>query len=421
MEHLNSPSQQSSKKLYFSSSAFKLSLLLIVCFSFLLLSSTFVSASREKLDLGDDPALYDKNNGSINMDDYEIAYRNQFTDYYYNKTNHSNMLAKITEMISNIPDEHGIYQDYNNITKFYYDENYGGLILTWANKVVKLKPYITDLDNNRIFIDKDIITQTDFNTEIIKNDLSFYYNHTFNKEAIKNITSFSYDLEFENVTCRLRNYSLLCDEQSIDFSQAVYQQNLDVDLKLESFHDNIFLRFLYFFKINKENSISISGDDLSYIDPITSPNIYLLRSGEVRYRVLEDNYNYNSNPYDLDVGFEDTNDGEEWRGYNMFSTTSIPTSATITAVVYTANIIEIVDSDCSCDATTTLHRQSDHSVDYTPNDEAEEEAFEGQHLPDIFSQLVLELVSIHPEAKEVHEEGIACKLFEGERFSGMNR
>jgi len=157
----------------------------------------------------------------------------------------------VTELYTipiNMKDIKGEYKPYEEVTSFSYDDD--SLILEWNGKSVKLNLYTQD--NQKIkerFKDKsnEEKQELDFNTRIEKGKGNYYFDHTLNKA--KQPKKIGYDIETNGVSCYGEGYSLICDEQKINFRDAVVKQGLNVEID------------------NDGRYLEISGDDLSYIDP----------------------------------------------------------------------------------------------------------------------------------------------------------
>jgi hypothetical protein len=129
------------------------------------------------------------------------------------------------------------------------------MILSWYDKKVVFEFY--DIKNNKKekFKDKDTSdietlkkNDIDFKSNKIENKGNFYFTHNMTKDKSKQPEKFGYDINTTNVDCYVKGNALICDEQKIDFSQAVEEQGLSVNLN--------------------KNYIEISGSDLSYVDPV---------------------------------------------------------------------------------------------------------------------------------------------------------
>jgi len=180
-------------------------------------------------------------------DENKIVKRTPTTDIY-------EISSGLFEMHSyskpvNMKNLNGEYKPYEKITSFSYDGD--SLILKWNNKLVKFNLYTKNKEDiKEKFKDKgvDKKNELNFKTHIEKRKGSYYFDHTLDKE--KQPKKVGYDIETENVECIAKDYFLICDEQIIDFSDAVNKQNLGIDIKADN--------------------IEISGEDLSYIDPSVS-------------------------------------------------------------------------------------------------------------------------------------------------------
>ena len=209
--------------------------------------STENKSLRIKKDDIDKPINKSGTENSIESTDFtnlEIINRSESSDTYSDGS--GNFTSVIYASAINMKDSNGDYRPYEDVTSFSADEN--EMILEWNEKIVKLTFYTKDENDKKEKIsDKSKLERNElkFETNIQKNRGGYYFNHTLDKT--QQPQKLGYDIETENVECVIEGYSLICDEQKINFEQAVFEQNLTVE-------------------INKD-FIEISGDDLSYVDP----------------------------------------------------------------------------------------------------------------------------------------------------------
>ena len=145
------------------------------------------------------------------------------------------------------------FKPYTDVTNFTMLDD--KMIITWWDKEVILEFYDKDKNNKKEkFKDKNNTKKDDleFTSEKKDNKGSYYYTHNMTKEKNKQPDKFGYEIISSNVDCKISGYKLICDEQKIDFSMAVFEQNLTVEMN-DSNLSNIFIEF--------------SGETLEYIDP----------------------------------------------------------------------------------------------------------------------------------------------------------
>jgi len=163
--------------------------------------------------------------------------------------------TEISSQPINLKDVSGNYQPYEKLTTFSAEK--GNLVLRWNNKEVLLKMYITQKDGS-----KRVLTGSELsyvNTLITKSPGSYYYVHNIDKTFASNLKNIGYDIETKNVNCKFKDSLLICGEQQIDFNQLKTQ-----NLNIKSPTANLFSIS------GSTQSLEISGDDLSYIDPFVT-------------------------------------------------------------------------------------------------------------------------------------------------------
>ena len=188
----------------------------------------------------------------IDFSNLEIFDRSENSDTY--SIGNGTYVSIISSALINMKDMNGVYRPYEEVTSFTATED--ELILKWNNKSVNLKLYTKDKDNNKEkFSEKDYMKKRDlkFKTNIEKKRGGYYFNHTLDKT--KQPKKIGYEIVTENVDCFVERYSLICDEQKINFEQAVFEQNLTVEIN--------------------NDFVEISGADLSYIDPVITQYAWL--------------------------------------------------------------------------------------------------------------------------------------------------
>lgn len=168
----------------------------------------------------------------------------------------------------------GQYEPYNyNETLMYQDGN--NIIFQWADKKVTLETYVaTELKSEAVIkapsetkispgVGLDVgtaLVNADFSTTIEKIDNSYVFEHTMNENQPK---VFGYNIIPENTNCQGYDTYIICDEQKLDFSDAV-KQGIQVDLASD------YVEF------------TANTTDLSYIDPdLTISSGELLMCGNV--------------------------------------------------------------------------------------------------------------------------------------------
>lgn len=141
---------------------------------------------------------------------------------------------------------------YEEVTNFTISAD--GMEIRWYNKVVKIDFYDKTGDTKELIKNKDAKTKADkaLTSEIKKGRGIYYYTHTSSKEEKTKPEKFGYQISTENVTCKADKNTLICDEQLLDFNQAIEEQGLTVEMS--------------------KDYIEFSGSDLSYIDPALTLN-----------------------------------------------------------------------------------------------------------------------------------------------------
>lgn len=183
----------------------------------------------------------------------ELVERTEHSDIY--KNTDGTYTSHISSQKINMMDLEGNMKPYEEVTTF--KETNDALEISWNDKYVRL--VFKGIDKNpregmasilNIFGEKELNLKKDLDmtTNIKKNRGHYYFDHRMNAEQLK---EFYYDIETSaGVDCYFERSSLICDEQQIDFSEAVNEQGLTVE--------------------GTKNKIVIKGEDLSYIDPEVS-------------------------------------------------------------------------------------------------------------------------------------------------------
>ena len=249
----------------------------------------------------------------INFSSLDLVERKQNSDIYYNASE-NNYVMKLYPRSVNMKDLNGEYKPYEEITSLEYND--GSLDIKWNNKSVKLEIYTIDNNVKKKFKEKSKKEKEDLSlkTSVFKKRGGYYYNHTLNK--VKQPSKLGYNVVANNVTCYAEDYSLVCDEQRIDFEDAVVLQNLSV--------------------VVSDSKIEFSGEDLSYIDPsITLDGGDLWRNGELEadLNCIEecDRYYFREDDNSFWIGrFDDLN--YVYRSYITWDISDIETSWDITNI-----------------------------------------------------------------------------------------
>ena len=154
--------------------------------------------------------------------------------------------------------------DWNKETKFYSDDN--SLYIEWLDKKVVLDFYIIDKTNKTVFLkDLSSLEKANLNlkTFISKLNNKYIYNHTTTKDSLYLPNGLGYKITATNAECKSEKNKLVCDEQILDFSEAISKQHLKVDIEN---NDIKILPKNYSVKdINNKTLSYIS--DISFIDP----------------------------------------------------------------------------------------------------------------------------------------------------------
>lgn len=176
----------------------------------------------------------------------------------------------------NMPDSSGKFKPYTEVTNFTINED--NMVIEWYNKKVTLEFYDTKNDKKEKFKDKDLTKKSDLNfiSKKKSNKGNYYFTHNMTTDKNKQPDKFGYDIITENTNCVVQGKKLICDEQVIDFNQAVTEQNLTVDMN--------------------NNFIEISGDDLSYIDPTVEYNFNATFQGSTMWAVTVASVPLSNNP-----------------------------------------------------------------------------------------------------------------------------
>ncbi|MEN9626326.1 MAG: hypothetical protein RL557_654 [archaeon] len=244
----------------------------------------------------------------LNLSSLNLINRSLVSDSYYDPA-HKKYYSVIYPKPVNIKNLEGKYEPYEIVTDFIFDED--NLILSWNDKSVTLEVYTKNSQGKKEKIKDKVKTEKDeldLKTDIQKGKGYIYYNHTLNKN--KQPSKIGYDLITENVNCKIDGYKLICDEQVINFEEAVFTQNLSLELK--------------------NNYIEFSGDDLSYIDPSITLTVENASGdwGQVEYRNVLNNYNYDDNDLTR-IGAEDNVNDDLIRGWVIFDVDIIDDTANI--------------------------------------------------------------------------------------------
>jgi len=267
----------------------------------------FVQAEGAGVSLGN--TLEDIDDAPIrNFSLFNLVNRSIYSDTYYNETN-KEYLSRIYLTPINMKNLFGEFEPYEDLTDLSFDGK--DLILKWNDKLVKLEVYTKDKNDKKEKLkDKSIEKKNElkFKTNIEKRRGAYYFNHTLVKDKQKQPKKVGYDIITENTNCVVDGYSLICDEQKIDFSQAVFEQNLGVEIN--------------------NNYIEIFGDDLSYIDPSVTFIVNESNGGwgKIEFDNSTTTYNYdNQSLLHLGADFSTKN----VRAWVIFDVDSIDDSADI--------------------------------------------------------------------------------------------
>ncbi|NCN87203.1 hypothetical protein GW932_05195 [archaeon] len=250
-----------------------------------------------------------------------IVNRSAYSDTYL--LDDGTYVAQIFASQINIKDLNGTFKPYEEVTQFFEDEN--GLVLKWNNKKVRLNYEIKE--KGELNYEK-LKEKYNIKTRIEKRRGSYYFDHTLNGNELE---EFNYKIETIGVDCSFRDYKLICDEQVIDFGQAVREQNLSVEKEREK--------------------IKIKGNDLSYIDP--SVKILDINNGLSQYdsvRLDCDGGDFSYYDYDLTpIGTTDSGNGKIYHSYLVFglSSSGILDGATIYNVSLKYYLDYVDESDCT--------------------------------------------------------------------------
>ncbi len=260
-----------------------------------------------------------------NFSSLDLVNRSLTSDTFYDKKS-KEYTSRIYPKPINLKNLSGQYEPYESLTEFTFDGE--AMILKWNDKVVELKVYTKDKDNKKEKINRGFIfkkNKLNFETNIQKKKGLIYYNHTLINDKKKQPKIVGYDVITKNVDCVVKNYSLVCGEQKIDFIEAVVKQNLSVKLT--------------------SSNIEISGDDLSYIDPSITIDVDDSVGdgwGEIEY---DGSSTYDWDDADLSaIGSRNV----PWltRGFVLFTVDVISSSATITDVDLYLYVDGIDVTDC---------------------------------------------------------------------------
>lgn len=152
-----------------------------------------------------------------------------------------------------MPDMEGYWKPYEEVTNVNTDLNLGSIKIEWWDKSCELVPSLDIYGEEVRFADipdeqKNLLM---LETNIEKSRGHYYFSQKTSGKVP--INGFNYIIDTKNIN----DYSFdgryfYCDEQRIDFSQAIKLQNLDVNFV--------------------DKKIKITGEDLSFIDPVISYN-----------------------------------------------------------------------------------------------------------------------------------------------------
>jgi len=176
--------------------------------------------------------------------------------------------------------------DWNKETKFYSDDN--SLYIEWLDKKVVLDFYILDKNNNTIFL-KDLSaeekTNLNLKTFISKLNNKYIYNHTTTKNSLYLPNGIGYKIITTNTECNPNGNTLICDEQILDFSEAINKQHLKVDIK----DNDIKIKPINYSYLVK-NSDNKTFKNLSYVSTISFIDPDLTVSGAITMCGLNNSY-----------------------------------------------------------------------------------------------------------------------------------
>ena len=221
----------------------------------------------------------------INFSSLDIVNRSMMFDTFYNPLD-KRYISRVYPKPVNMKNLSGQYVPYEEVTDLTFDGQ--DLILRWNNKEVRLEIYTKNKEDIKEKL-KDKTAEEkkelNFKTNIQKGKGAYYFNHTLVEDKQKQPKGIGYEIHTKNVKCVVKNNGLKCDEQFIDFRQAISEQNLTI-----GFNDN---------------NIEISGEDLSYIDPSTTIDV---EDGSGDWGEIEhDGSDYDWDDEDIDnIGSRDT-------------------------------------------------------------------------------------------------------------------
>ncbi|MEK6844018.1 MAG: hypothetical protein AABX83_01180 [Nanoarchaeota archaeon] len=289
----------------------------------------------------------------VENNEIRLFNRTENIDFYFNKTS-KDYTAIIYPKNVNMRNLSGDYEPYEEVTEFSFDNN--NLLINWNDKSVRLEIYIVDMLNNKKRLNEMSFLERqrlEFKTNIMKGRGTYYYNHTLSNIVSPLISRIGYEILTTNVVCgrgRENNF-LVCDEQRIDFSDAVNSQNLSVNISSES--------------------VEFSGRDLSYIDPTVQLNAddngFAERDyGNGFYSWTADVLRAGSNCYD------GCTKNEEYRSHVEFEVGTLPYESNITDVNACFYYSSVNDADCVNDFDMRIHKFDAEKYDITPDTEQEE-------------------------------------------------
>jgi hypothetical protein len=292
----------------------------------------------------------------INFSSLDIVNRSMMSDTFYNPLD-KRYISRVYPKPVNMKNLSGQYVPYEEVTELTFDGQ--DLILRWNNKEVRLEIYTKNKEDIKEKL-KDKTAEEkkelNFKTNIQKGKGAYYFNHTLVEDKQKQPKGIGYEIHTKNVKCVVKNNGLKCDEQFIDFRQAISEQNFTIEFK--------------------NNNIEISGEDLSYIDPSITIDVEDGSGdwGEIEY----DGSDYDWDDEDIDnIGSRDT----PWitRGWIIFDIDTIDDSVLINDVdlyMYT-QAIDTADCDDN-DLDIRFYEMDKEDYDISPDNQAEmEDLWEG--------------------------------------------
>ncbi len=294
----------------------------------------------------------------IDFDSLKVIERTASTDLY--SSNENEFISLLYSKEVNMKNLDGIYKPYEETTQFNADEN--EMILEWNDKSVTFRFYTIDPEGiKEMFEDKSLLSKLyhNFKTNIIKKRGGYYFEHTL--RGANQFEKIGYEIITENVKCIPGKDSLICDEQRIDFKRAVKHQELNVNIS--------------------EDSIEISGDDLSYIDPSISIEGDENSAGYgTALRRLSGTYAWDEDEL-VEIG-SDVGPSTDYKARGMatfdIEDSLIPHDATIGTTYLYMYPTNIVMDDCGSYQYIDIYGSTEDdayedNIDLSPEDEEEEE------------------------------------------------